>query len=118
MVVANLVTKLALYKKLLAMTDEGLKQAVLKDPVCLGRGHIEEKWELMRSGFVWEPAGQQQQQQMRLRMLGVGKERLEERLGELEALLGGKPRASQWLQRLVMLTDEQWREVVPGPASE
>ena len=70
----------------------------------------------MSSGFVWEPG---EQQSMHLRMLGVGKERLETRLGELEALLGGKPRASQWLQRLVMLTtDEQWREVVPGPASE
>ena len=110
---ANLVTKLALYKKLLAMTDEGLKQAVLKEPSCLNYGQgVEEKWELMRNGFVWE-AGQQQQ--MSLRMLGVGKERLEERLGELEALLGEKPRATPWLHRLVVLKPEKWREVVPGP---
>ena len=87
-----------------------------KEPSCLNYGQgVEEKWELMRSGFVWE-AGQQQQ--MSLRVLGVGKERLEERLGELEALLGEKPRASEWLRPVVLWSPEKWRAAVLDPTSE
>ena len=45
-------------------------------------------------------------------------EKLEERLGELEALLGEAPRASEWLRPVVLWTPEKWRAAVPDPTSE
>ena len=51
--------ELKLYKKLLALMDEGLKEAVLAHPPILSYGDIEAKWELVSSRFVPEEPGEQ-----------------------------------------------------------
>ena len=117
----SLVTKLALYKKLLALTDEGLKEAVLAQPSILGYGDIEAKWELVSSRFLpkepGEPGGKSVGATLR-DTFGVSLKRLETRVGELEAFQGEGPLAREWVSRIARRTDADWRALVPAAPAD
>ena len=88
--------------------------------MLLGYGNIEEKWALMNSGFAEEEGGQKLAVLRRLgpRGLGVGLARLQDRLADLEGLLGRAPKASEWFRRLVYSTQAKWEDALANHARE
>jgi mTERF domain-containing protein len=116
----NVLKKLKLQQECLGYTDAEMRAAVIAQAMLLGHGNIEEKWALMNSGFAQEECGQKLAALRRLgpRGLGVGLARLQHRLGDLEALLGRAPKASEWFQRLVMYTQAMWENALANHARE
>jgi hypothetical protein len=106
----SVVEKLKLQQECLGYTDEEMRAAVIAQPQALGYGNTEEKWALMNSGFAEEEGDQKLAALRRLgpRGLGVGLARLQDRLADLEALLGRAPKASEWFSRLVKCTQASW----------
>jgi hypothetical protein len=116
----SLVKKLKLQQECLGWTDEEMRAEVVVDQRAFGVGHIEEKWALMNSGFAEEEGGQMLAALRRLgpRGLGVGFARLQDRLADLEALLGRAPKASEWFTRLVMYTQAKWEDALANHTRE
>jgi hypothetical protein len=117
----NLVNeKLELQQECLGYTDEEMRAAVIAQPQAFSYGNIEEKWALMNSGFAEEEGGQKLAALRRLgpRGLGVGLVRLQDRLADLEALLGRAPKASEWFSRLVKYTQAKWENALANHARE
>jgi hypothetical protein len=48
----------------------------------------------------------------------VGLARLQDRLADLEALLGRAPKASEWFQRLVMYKPSRWEDALGNYSRE
>ena len=116
----SVVKKLKLQQECLGYTDEEKRAAVIAQAMVLGYGNIEQKWALMNSGFAEEEGDQKLAALRRLgpRGLGVGLARLQDRLADLEALLGRAPKASEWFQRLVMYTQAKWENALAKHARE
>jgi mTERF domain-containing protein len=116
----SVVKKLKLQQECLGYTDEEMRAAVIAHTTTLGYGLIEEKWALMMSRFT-EEEGDQKLAALRSRGprgLGVGLARLQDRLGDLEALLGRAPKASEWFSRLVMYKPSKWEHALANHARE
>jgi hypothetical protein len=116
----SMVKKLKLQQECLGWTDEEMRAAVIAHTTTLGYGLIEEKWALMNSGFAEEEGAQKLAALRRLgpRGLGVGLARLQDRLADLEALLGRAPKASEWFQRLVKYKPSRWEDALANHARE
>ena len=116
----SVVDKLKLQQECLGWTDEEMRAGVVAHPKALSYGNIEEKWALMNSGFAEEEGGQKLAALRRLgpRGLGVGLARLQDRLADLEALLGRAPKASKWFYRLVYCTPSKWEDALANHARE
>jgi mTERF domain-containing protein len=116
----SVVEKLKLQQECLGYTDEELRAEVVALPHALSYGNIEEKWALMNSGFAEEEGGQKLAALRRLgpRGLGMGLARLQDRLADLQALLGRAPKASEWFQRLVMYKPSRWEDALANHARE
>jgi hypothetical protein len=74
----------------------------------------------MNSGFAQEEGGQKLAalRSRGPRGLGVGLARLQDRLADLEALLGRAPKASEWFYRLVMCTQAKWENALANHSRE
>jgi hypothetical protein len=74
----------------------------------------------MNSGFAEEQGSQKLAALRRLgpRGLGVGLARLQDRLADLEVLLGRAPKASEWFSRLVYFTQAKWEDALANHARE
>jgi hypothetical protein len=109
-----------LQQEFLGYTDEEMWTAVISQPMMLGYGNIEEKYALMNSGFAQEEGAQKLAalRRLGLRGLGVGLARLQDRLADLEALLGRAPKASEWFYRLVMYTQAKWEDALANHSRE
>jgi hypothetical protein len=116
----SVVKKLKLQQECLGYLDEEKGAAVISQPKALSYGLIEEKWTLMNSGFAEEEGGQKLAALRRLgpRGLGVGLARLQDRLADLEALLGRASKASEWLHRLVKHKPSRWEDALANHARE
>jgi hypothetical protein len=116
----SVLKKLKLQQECLGWTDEEMRAEVIVFPSLFSYGLIEEKWALMNSEFA-EEEGDQKLAALRklgLRGLGVGLARLQDRLADLEALLGRAPKASVWFQRLVKCTPAQWENALANHSRE
>jgi hypothetical protein len=116
----SVVKKLKLQQDCLGYTDEEMRAAVIAQPLALGYGNIEEKWALMNSGFAEEEDAQKLAalRSRGPRGLGVGLARLQDRLADLEVLLGQAPKASEWFQRLVMYKPSRWEDALANHTRE
>jgi hypothetical protein len=116
----SVLKKLKLQQECLGYTDEEMRAEVIALPSLFNSGLIEEKWALMNSGFA-EEGGAQKLAALRSRGprgLGVGLPRLQDRLQDLEALLGRAPKASEWFSRLVMHTQAKWENALANRSRE
>ena len=106
--------KLEPMQRMLDLTDEEMKQAVVSLPQALSYINLEEKWALMMDRFAEEEGDAKVSALRRLgpRGLGVGLERLKDRLDDLDGL-GCAPKASEWFIRLVKYMNAKWAEVTP-----